>query len=217
MCTYLTILFTSEIVCYTTTIIRYLDPVKQYCKISKIIQIMMKSKGRRCDAGFEISSARESLITALVSSGFHHQEFLIREAASYLFSCATGKYHLIFFWPFGVVFFLLLIDQISDVNLMTIDKCPSSVVASLRPVTAVLITMIIKNHWKNTYYFIAVSHHLVALPYFLYLLRSFENLVAVYTIASNRSTETYYYCGNIRCLPEQSKPDGRSQFKTAVS
>jgi hypothetical protein len=45
---------------------------------------MTKSKGRRCDAGFEISSARESLISALVSSGFHHQEFLIREAASYI-------------------------------------------------------------------------------------------------------------------------------------
>jgi hypothetical protein len=60
----------------------------QHCKI---IELMVKSKGHRCGAGFEISSARESLISALVSSGFHHQEFLIREAASYLFSCAIGK------------------------------------------------------------------------------------------------------------------------------
>jgi hypothetical protein len=67
---------------------------------------MVKSKGRRrCGAGFEISSARESLISALVSSGFHHQEFLIREAASYLFCCATVK-SLDYFLTFGEAFFI---------------------------------------------------------------------------------------------------------------
>jgi hypothetical protein len=81
---------------------------------------MTKSKGRRrCGAGFEISSARESLISALVSSGFHHQEFLIREAASYLFCCATGSitFYDLFWGRFLPIH--LLIDQTLDVDLIT--------------------------------------------------------------------------------------------------
>jgi hypothetical protein len=82
---------------------------------------MAKSKGRRCGAGFEISSARESLISALVSSGFHHQEFLIREPASYVFLLLRNwKVSLDFFLTFGVAFFFrthLLIFQTSDVDL----------------------------------------------------------------------------------------------------
>ncbi len=183
---------------------------------------MTKSKGRRCGAGFEISSARESLISALVSSGFHHQEFLVRKAASYLFCCVTEKWHLIFFLTFGDAFYLST-SSWSGCG-FDYDSCPLSELASLRPVTAVLTY----NSRKKVRWMHTISS-LYRTIWWRYLISSSQQcrisiwelcqifLLPFYNITSNKSTEPYYKCGNIRCLPEQSKPDGRSQFKTAVS